>query len=235
MPTGMTAVVWVFFITPHANGIHGEPEITGFPIFDREITLENSPWKNCSCFKWRWRAKRTRAACWPLSLLDFVRRQGLPSPTTSNPSRQRHQVGLPGAHSAPSFGLAIGLVNSLSTPPEALPAFLGDCGWSRRRDLGGGKKRRVEAQTAPLYARNLTLPSTLHCNVSPIAGIATDFGGRTCGGTGGGTERKSCDRNRSFANHGAKTPLCAGDVLHSLHDMAIGAAVILGFPTPASS
>jgi hypothetical protein len=39
----MTAVVWVFFITPDTNGIHGEPEITGFPIFDREITLENSP------------------------------------------------------------------------------------------------------------------------------------------------------------------------------------------------
>jgi hypothetical protein len=39
----MAAVVWVFFITPNANGIHGEPEITGFPIFDREITLENSP------------------------------------------------------------------------------------------------------------------------------------------------------------------------------------------------
>jgi hypothetical protein len=29
----------VFFITPDANGIHGEPEITGCPIFDREITL----------------------------------------------------------------------------------------------------------------------------------------------------------------------------------------------------
>jgi hypothetical protein len=29
----------VFFITPDANGIHGEPEITGFPIFDREFTL----------------------------------------------------------------------------------------------------------------------------------------------------------------------------------------------------
>jgi hypothetical protein len=39
----MPADVWVFFITPDANGIHEEPEITGFPIFDREITLENSP------------------------------------------------------------------------------------------------------------------------------------------------------------------------------------------------
>jgi hypothetical protein len=38
-----TAVVWVFFITPDANGIHGEPEITGFPNFDREITLGKSP------------------------------------------------------------------------------------------------------------------------------------------------------------------------------------------------
>jgi hypothetical protein len=28
----------MFFITPDDNGIHGEPEITGFPIFDREIT-----------------------------------------------------------------------------------------------------------------------------------------------------------------------------------------------------
>jgi hypothetical protein len=35
--------VWLFFITPNANGIHGESEITGFPIFDREITLENLP------------------------------------------------------------------------------------------------------------------------------------------------------------------------------------------------
>jgi hypothetical protein len=33
----------VFFIIPDANGIHGEPEITGFPIFDREITLEDFP------------------------------------------------------------------------------------------------------------------------------------------------------------------------------------------------
>jgi len=34
------AAVWVFFITPDANGIHGEPEITGFPILGWEITLE---------------------------------------------------------------------------------------------------------------------------------------------------------------------------------------------------
>jgi hypothetical protein len=40
---GMVFVVWVFFITPDANGIHGEPEITGFPNFNREITLGNSP------------------------------------------------------------------------------------------------------------------------------------------------------------------------------------------------
>jgi hypothetical protein len=38
--SGLAAVVWVFFITPDANGIHGEPEITWFPNFDREITLE---------------------------------------------------------------------------------------------------------------------------------------------------------------------------------------------------
>jgi hypothetical protein len=28
----MPADVWVFFITPDANGIQGELEITGFPI-----------------------------------------------------------------------------------------------------------------------------------------------------------------------------------------------------------
>jgi hypothetical protein len=32
-------VIEVGFITPHPNGIHGEPEITTFPISDREITL----------------------------------------------------------------------------------------------------------------------------------------------------------------------------------------------------
>jgi hypothetical protein len=41
--SSMPANVRVFFITPDANGIHGEPEITGLPIFDREFTLENSP------------------------------------------------------------------------------------------------------------------------------------------------------------------------------------------------
>jgi hypothetical protein len=47
----MAANVWVFFITPDANRIHGESEITGFPILDRGITLENSPWKHCRCFR----------------------------------------------------------------------------------------------------------------------------------------------------------------------------------------
>src|ERR1017187_10017156 len=37
--SGTAAVVWVFVFIPDANGIHGEPEITGFPIFDREDTL----------------------------------------------------------------------------------------------------------------------------------------------------------------------------------------------------
>jgi hypothetical protein len=32
-------VIEVCFITPDANGIHGEPEMTTFPISDREITL----------------------------------------------------------------------------------------------------------------------------------------------------------------------------------------------------
>jgi hypothetical protein len=45
----MAAVVWVIFMIPNPSGIYGEPEITGFPIFDREITLENSPWKSCGC------------------------------------------------------------------------------------------------------------------------------------------------------------------------------------------
>jgi hypothetical protein len=38
----MPAVVWVFFTMPNATGIPAEPEITGFPISNREITLENS-------------------------------------------------------------------------------------------------------------------------------------------------------------------------------------------------
>jgi len=56
----------VFFITPEANGVHEEPEITGFPIFDREITLENHPEKGCGCFRRRgsgceWRSGRGRS------------------------------------------------------------------------------------------------------------------------------------------------------------------------------
>lgn len=39
----MAGVLWVFFITPNPSGIRGEPEITGFPIFARENTLEDSP------------------------------------------------------------------------------------------------------------------------------------------------------------------------------------------------
>ncbi|MGA2139098.1 MAG: hypothetical protein ABSH14_09590 [Verrucomicrobiia bacterium] len=50
---GTTAVVWMFFTTPEANRIHGEPEITTFPIFDREITLENSPGESCGCLRRR--------------------------------------------------------------------------------------------------------------------------------------------------------------------------------------
>jgi hypothetical protein len=49
--SSMPGDVWVFFITPDANGIHGEPEITGLPIFDREITLENSHWRSCGYFR----------------------------------------------------------------------------------------------------------------------------------------------------------------------------------------
>jgi hypothetical protein len=41
----------MLFITPDANGIPGEPEIITFPIFDREITLEISPWESCGCFR----------------------------------------------------------------------------------------------------------------------------------------------------------------------------------------
>jgi len=37
--SGTGGVIDVCFITPDANGIHGEPEITRFPISDREITL----------------------------------------------------------------------------------------------------------------------------------------------------------------------------------------------------
>jgi hypothetical protein len=38
---------------------------------------------------------------------------------------------------------------------------------------GGGNERRVEARTALLYRRNVNQPSTLHCNVSLIGGIAS--------------------------------------------------------------
>jgi hypothetical protein len=37
--TGAGGVVAVCVITPDGNGIHGGPEITAFPISDREITL----------------------------------------------------------------------------------------------------------------------------------------------------------------------------------------------------
>ena len=46
-----------------------------------------------------------------------------------------------------------------------------------QRGLGseqGGNEGRVEARTALLCASNFYLPSTLHHNLSPIAGIATD-------------------------------------------------------------
>jgi hypothetical protein len=39
----MAGVLRVFFITPNSSGIDGEPEFTGFPIFGREITLEDFP------------------------------------------------------------------------------------------------------------------------------------------------------------------------------------------------
>jgi hypothetical protein len=38
--SGAGGLVEVCFITPDPNGIHGEPEITTFPISDRENTLE---------------------------------------------------------------------------------------------------------------------------------------------------------------------------------------------------
>jgi hypothetical protein len=41
----MAAVVWVFFTIPDGKGFQGEAEITGFPIFYREITLEIYPEK----------------------------------------------------------------------------------------------------------------------------------------------------------------------------------------------
>jgi hypothetical protein len=39
----MAGVILVVFHHTKPSGIHGEPEITGFPIFDREITLEDFP------------------------------------------------------------------------------------------------------------------------------------------------------------------------------------------------
>jgi hypothetical protein len=44
VPSSFVAgVLWVLFITPDSTGIHGEPEFTEFPIFGREITLEDFP------------------------------------------------------------------------------------------------------------------------------------------------------------------------------------------------
>jgi hypothetical protein len=56
--SGTAAVVWVFFTMPNANGIRGEHEITGFPIFRREITLENSPQKGPGRLRRRWARAR---------------------------------------------------------------------------------------------------------------------------------------------------------------------------------
>jgi hypothetical protein len=51
----------------------------------------------------------------------------------------------------------------------------------------GKTKRRVEAELQLLCHRNFNSPSTLHCNVRLIAGIASGFGGRIQSGSGEGS------------------------------------------------
>jgi hypothetical protein len=77
-------------------------------------------------------------------------------------------------------------VRSIAAPLNYNSLFLLE---AHRQELaartGGGRvirrKKSWRVETYPLIPAT-TPPSTLHCNVSPIAGTATDFGGSFGGG-----------------------------------------------------